>query len=317
MRRRWLVPFVAMLTAMLGPVVWAQPSKSMVVTSFYPLYEFARQVAGDRAEIMALVPAGVEPHDWEPTPQDLVLLRKARLFIYNGAGLEPWADKVLKDVASRDLVVVRATAGLSLMRVSHGHAEHDGKKASVHKEPGHARDKGALDPHVWLDPVLAQSQLEMIRAGLAKADPGNATTYAENAKAYNAKLVALHDAYTKGLAQCARRDIVVTHAAFGYLAKRYQLNQVAIAGLAPEAEPSPADLAALVRIAKQKKVKYVFFETLVSPRLAESLAREVGAQTLVLNPIEGLTADEQAAGKSYLTAMEENLRNLRTALECR
>jgi len=132
-----------------------------------------------------------------------------------------------------------------------------------------------------------------------------------------ARLEALHEAYRTGLAHCARREVVASHAAFGYLARRYGLTLVPVMGLAPDAEPTPAQLASIVRFAREKKVKYIFFETLVNPRLAETLAREVGAQTLVFNPIEGLTREEQAAGRGYVALMEENLKNLRTALECR
>jgi zinc transport system substrate-binding protein len=170
---------------------------------------------------------------------------------------------------------------------------------------------------VWLDPVRAQAQVEAIRAGLDRMDPANAAAYAVAAEAYRAKLDALHAAFQAGLKHCARRDVVTTHAAFAYLTQRYGLTQVPIHGLAPEAEPSPAELADLVKVARQRKVKYVFFETLISSRLAETLAREVGAQTLVLNPIEGLTREEQAAGRGYLSLMEANLKNLRTALDCK
>jgi zinc transport system substrate-binding protein len=260
---------------------------------------------------VSLVPSGTEPHDWEPAPQDLVRLQRARVFVYNGAGLEPWADRLLPELKKRSVVTVRTTEGMALARggeAGHGHE---------HQEATGKAGPAAVDPHVWVDPVRAQAQVEAIRAGLAKADPGHAAAYAANAQAYKAKLAALHQAFAAELKQCARRDVVTTHAAFGYLTRRYGLNQLAIHGLAPEAEPSPGALAELVRVAKQKKVTHVFFETLVSTKLAETLAREIGAQTLVLNPIEGLTPEEQAAGKTYLSLMEENLKNLRTALDCK
>jgi zinc transport system substrate-binding protein len=174
-----------------------------------------------------------------------------------------------------------------------------------------------VDPHVWLDPVLAQSQVEAIRAGLEKADPPNAARYAENARAFKAKLAALHDAFEAGLRDCARRRLVVSHTAFTYLARRYRLIQIPVSGLTPESEPSPAQLAAIVRLARRETVTHVFFETLVSPKLAETLAREIGAKTLVLNPIEGLTKEEAAAGKDYVGLMQENLTNLRAGLGCR
>jgi zinc transport system substrate-binding protein len=285
-----------------------------VVASFYPLYEFARQVAGDRAEVVSLVPAGVEPHDWEPSPQDVTRVRQASVFVYNGAKLEPWAETLVKNVGGTGLVVVNATEGLALLP-SEGPGHDDDHGKGKEKEPEGSAE--GQDPHVWLDPVLAQSQMEAIRAGLAKADPSRAETYASNARTYRERLTALHGKFEGGLRRCTRRQIVVSHVAFAYLAKRYGLTMVSVAGLAPEAEPSPAHLASLVRFARRHKVEYIFFETLVSPKLAETLAREVGARTLVLNPIEGLTPEEAAAGKDYLALMEQNLVNLRTALACR
>jgi zinc transport system substrate-binding protein len=288
----------------------ARADPPLVVASFYPLYEFSKQVAGDRAEVVTLVPFGVEPHDWEPSPQDVVRVQKAKLFVYNGAGLEPWVDKLLRDAKAKGVVVVRASERVALITgEGHGHEHAQGVKPKG--------DAHAVNPHVWLDPVGAQVQVEAIRAGFAKIDPANAVAYAAGAQAYRTRLATLDAAFASGLRQCARRDIVTTHAAFSYVARRYGLTQIAISGLEPESEPSPADLAALVRQVKERKVRYVFFETLVSPKLAETLAREVGAKTLVLNPIEGLTKEEQAAGKNYISLMEENLRNLRTALDCK
>lgn len=270
-------------------------AKPLAVTSFYPLYEFTRLVAGEHAEVVSLVPPGVEPHDWEPSPQDLKRLRRARVFVYNGAGLEPWVGTLLRDGAMKDAVVVRASEGLPLI-VPAG---------------------GAPDPHVWLDPALAQSMVREIRDGLTKTDPAHGAAYTDNAKTLLQRLQSLDDAFARGLKDCARREVVVSHSAFAYLGQRYGLTVVPVMGLAPESEPSPAQLAAIVKFARQKKVKYIFLEPLVSPKLAETLAREVGARTLVLNPIEGITPEEQAAGKGYLALMEENLKNLRTALECR
>jgi zinc transport system substrate-binding protein len=303
----WLIAG-GVVSALVAPAVSAD--KPLVVTTFYPLYEFTRQVAGEHAEVVSLVPSGTEPHDWEPAPQDLVRLQRARVFVYNGAGLEPWADRLLPELKKRGAVTVRTTEGMTLARsgdAGHGHEHSDAKGKAA---------QSAVDPHVWVDPVRAQAQVEAVRAGLAKADPDHATAYAANAQAYKAKLAALHQAFAAGLKRCARRDVVTTHVAFGYLTRRYGLHNYAIHGLAPEAEPSPGALADLARLAKQKKVTHVFFETLVSPKLAETLAREIGAGTLVLNPIEGLTSEEQAAGKTYLSLMEENLKNLRTALDC-
>jgi zinc transport system substrate-binding protein len=272
----------------------APPGNPLVVATIYPLWEFSRQLAGDRADVVALVPAGVEPHDWEPAPRDVGQVQRAAVFVHTGTDLDGWAEKLLADLPERRGVVVNARGGLRLLTVA-----------------------GTTDPHVWLDPTLARAQVLAISAGLERADPANRATYAKNAEAFVARLDALDREFAAGLADCARREIVTSHAAYGYLARRYRLTQVPVMGLSPEAEPSPADLAAIVRTARRLKVTHVFFESLVSPRLAETLAREIGAVPLPLDPIEGVSPAEAAAGTGYLELMRANLANLRTALGCR
>ena len=269
--------------------------KPLVVASFYPMYEFARQVAGERARVISLVPPGVHGHDWEPSPQDVAQVRRARVFVYNGAGFEPWGEKLIKEAASPSTVVVAASSGLTI---------------------GRAGGEG-VDPHVWLDPALARREVDAIRAGLERSDPPGRAAYAESAAVYDAKLAALNDRFETGLRDCARREVVVSHAAFGYLTRRYRLEQVAVMGLAPQAEPSPAALAAIVREARRLKVTAIFLEPLVSPRLAETLAREVGVRLLTLNPIEGVTRKEATEGAGYLDLMARNLESLRDGLGCR
>ena len=292
MSRAWALALA--LLALGGCAPAAPPAKPLVVTTIYPLWEFARQVAGDRATVVSLVPAGVEPHDWEPAPRDVSPVRRAAVFVHTGTNLDGWAEKLLADLTERRGVVVNARGGLSVLTVG-----------------------GITDPHVWLDPTLARLQVLAIAGGLEQADPAGRAVYAENAKAFIARLDALDLELAAGLAECARREVVTSHAAFAYLARRYRLTQVPVMGISPEAEPSPADLAAIVRTARRLKVTHVFYETLVSPRLAETLSRELGATPLPLNPIEGVSPAEAAAGTGYLELMRANLANLRTALGCR
>ena len=282
------------LLALAGCAPASPPAKPLVVATIYPLWEFSRQVAGDRADVVSLVPAGVEPHDWEPAPRDVSQVQRASVFVHTGTDLDGWAEKLLAELTGRRGVVVNARGGLSVLTVG-----------------------GVTDPHVWLDPTLARAQVLAIAAGLEQADPAGRATYAGNAKAFVARLDALDQEFTAGLADCARREVVTSHAAFAYLARRYRLTQVPVMGISPEAEPSPADLAAIVRTARRLKVTHVFFETLVSPRLAETLSREIGATPLPLNPIEGVSPTDAAAGTGYLELMRANLANLRVALGCR
>jgi zinc transport system substrate-binding protein len=281
------------LAAAAGCGPGAAPAKPQVVATVYPLWEFSRQVAGSRAEAVALVPPGVEPHDLEPSPRDVSLVHRATVFVHSGTRLDAWSQKLLAGGQSRT-VVVDASRGLDLIRAD-----------------------GVTDPHVWLDPALARAQVRAIEAGLAQADPGGREIYASNARAYVARLDELDRAFSAGLKDCARRDLVTSHAAFGYLARRYRLTQLPVTGLNPEAEPNPADMAALVKRARALKVTHIFFEPLVNPRIAETLGREIGAQPLTLNPVEGLTTSDREAGLGYIELMQANLANLRTALGCR
>lgn len=291
--RAWMA-LAAMLAAGGCEQPPATPAKPLVIATFYPLWEFTRQVAGDRAEVVSLVPPGVEPHDWEASPRDVAEAQRARVLVHTGTPLDAWAEKILGDPKTRKTVVVDAGRGITPLTLG-----------------------AAIDPHMWLDPVLARAQVETIAAALEEADPAGRATYVQNARAYAARLEALDRAFAAGLRDCARREVVTSHAAFGYLARRYGLTQVPLMGIAPEAEPSPADLAALVKTARRLKVTHVFFEPLVSPRIAETLGREIGATPLPLNPIEGVTKDEATAGTGYVELMQANLVNLRIALGCR
>lgn len=316
--------------------------KLNVQVSFYPMYEFTKNVAGDLADVHTLVPAGMEPHDWEPTPQDMASIEKADVLVYNGAGMESWIDQLKDSLSSSKLIQVEASQGISIREggeeeehdhdhanedaTEHEHAdEHDhaddaaSKDGNDHagassEEHDHEHDHGGLDPHVWLSPALAIKEVRNIEAGLAKAAPRHAEQFKQNADAYIAKLEALDQDFKATVKDSKRKDFITQHAAFAYLAQEYGLQQVPIAGLSPEQEPSAAQMASVIDFAKEHKVKIIFFETLVSSKVSDTIAQEVGAKTAVLNPIEGLTADEVKAGKDYISVMRENLEALKLAL---
>ncbi|MFZ5824910.1 MAG: metal ABC transporter substrate-binding protein [Bacillota bacterium] len=285
-------------------------SKLKVATSFYPLYEFAKVVGGDKVEAINLVPPGTEPHDWEPTAGHIKLMNSAQVFLYNGAGFEHWVEKTVKSLDTKSLVVVETSKGFELMEGAH--EEDDGHGHG--KKDDHGEE---FDPHIWIDPLGAIHTVEAIRDAFIQADSANKAVYEANAAAQIAKLKELDDEFRAALGQCRTKEIFVSHAAFGYLAHRYGLEQHAIMGLAPDAEPKPKELKRIVDEAKEHGIKYIFFETLVSDKVAKVVAKEIGAQTLVLNPFEGLTDEEIKAGKNYLVVMRENLANLKTALECK
>ncbi|MDQ0285026.1 zinc transport system substrate-binding protein [Desulfofundulus luciae] len=279
--------------------------KIAVVTTIYPLYDFARQVGGERVEVTNLVPAGVEPHGWEPTSRDMVRLTQAKVFIFNGAGMEPWVERQLGMLEEKGVKVVEASRGLDLITGSPGQG---------HEHRAAPAGDTVVDPHVWLDPVQAQEIVRHIQDAFIAVDPDHASYYKSRAEEYIAKLQDLDREYREAAQSFKSRDIVTSHAAFGYLARRYGLRQVPVMGLSPESEPDPAHMREVAAFCREHNVKYIFFETLVSPKLSETLAREVGARTLVLNPLGGLTPEEMARGEDYLSVMRQNLANLKIAL---
>ncbi|MTV50121.1 ABC transporter substrate-binding protein [Heliobacillus mobilis] len=282
--------------------------KVQVVTSFYPMYEFTRQVGGDKVEVTNLVPPGSEPHDWEPSPQDMVKVGKARLLVYNGGGFEGWIEKVSQAGNNPNLLLVDTSKGIEMLPSEMSEdAEHG-------QDEEHSHQHGKYDPHFWLDPNLVKIQVENVKKALVNVDPDNKDYYEANAKAYQEKLDQIDREFKEVMSKTQSKELITTHSAFGYLAHRYGLHQVSIMGISPEAEPKPAELARIAEYARNHEVKYIFFETLVSPKVGEALAREVKAETLVLNPIEGLTEDEQKRGLDYVAVMKQNLENLKKAL---
>lgn len=268
-----------------------------VVTSFYPLYFFAKEIASESADVYNITPSGAEPHEYEPTSQDIASIERSNLLILNGGGLEAWGESITRNIDPNHTNIIVAGEGLIT-----GTFVEDGKVIA--------------DPHIWLSPVLAEEMVDRITQGFMQADPSNEALYLSNAEALKSRLVNLDSLYTQDLAICKEKNIITSHSAFGYLAQAYGLTQVSLAGLSPDVEPSAKELGAIATFAKENDVKYIFFESLTSPKLAETIAKEVGAQTLTLNPIEGLANEDMSSGKDYFTEMEKNLINLKTALQC-
>jgi zinc transport system substrate-binding protein len=248
-----------------------------IVAGFYPLAFAAEQIGGETVEVRNLTPPGAEPHDFELAPRDVEAVRSADLVLYLGRGFQPALEDALTGAEGETLDLLD---GLSLR---------------------------GRDPHVWLDPLLYAQIGRRIGEELGRP---------EAATELSARLEALDAELERGLADCERRVIVTSHEAFAYLAARYGLEQIAVTGLAPEAEPAPQELERIVELVRESGATTIFFETLVSPRLAETVAREAGAKTAVLNPLEGLTEEELEAGADYFAVMRENLAALREGLGC-
>ncbi|MEP6697521.1 MAG: metal ABC transporter substrate-binding protein [Pseudonocardiales bacterium] len=270
-----------------------------LVASFYPLQWVAQQVAGSRATVGSLTKPGAEPHDLELSPRDVVKVAAADLIVYV-KGFQAAVDSVVSKEAGGRGFDVSPAADLNL------------RYDPV--EGGRRQGKGATDPHFWLDPIRLRAVAAALAVRLAKLDPGNAATYRVNADTLRAKLTALDGDFRAGLADCANKDLVTSHNAFGYLGQRYGLVQVGITGLTPEAEPNPADLAMVAEFVRTNHVRTIYYETLVSPAVARAVAAETGASTAVLDPIEGLTRESR--GSNYLEVMRSNLASIKKGQPC-
>ena len=319
----WVLSLCAALLALVGCGQTPQENqgKLQVVTTVYPVYDVVKKVAGDQADVTLLVPPGAEPHDWEPTASDLKKIGQAKVFFYNGAGLEP-TDQILKKEITRDATVVELSQGLDLLKLQddddhdhdHDHdADHhdeDHHDEDHHAEGHHHHHHGGVDPHVWLDPQNVMKEAAVVADALAKADPAHADAYRANAKKYQDELAALDKDMDAALSSLANKNLVVSHEAFGYLAARYGLTQIGIMGVDADAEPTPDRMAQLVEFIREHDVRTIYSEELVNPRLAEAIAAETGAVVRVLNPIEGLTAAQEKAGYDYIKLQRENLTTL-------
>lgn len=358
--------------------------KTNIVTSIYPIYFLAKEIGGDQVNVVNMIPAGVEPHDWSPKSRDLDTAAKAQLFLYNGAGLEGWVDDFLEGLPKDSkLVTAEISRNIALIKgdeaeehnhedeahadeaahsdeaahedeAGHTHEEaHEDEAGHTHEEAhedeaGHTDEKAHedeaghtdeaahedeaahndeaahedeaghhhdIDPHTWVSPQSMLVMAKNVLDSFIEVDAANKAEYEANYEKLAGKLTALHERYKAELSAAPKKDIVVSHQAFGYLARDYGLHQEAIMGLSPEAEPKAQDLLEIAKFVKAHDVQYIFFEELVSDELARTLAREADVDTLVLNPLEGLTPDQEKKGDDYFTLMEANLQNLLKALQ--
>jgi zinc transport system substrate-binding protein len=294
----------------------ARPGTVDVVAAFYPLAWVTEQVGGDHVTVRSLTRPGAEPHDLELRPRDVGTVVDADLVVYLG-GFQPAVDDAVKQATGTRLNVAEVADEVPF--AEHGDDDEAGHDhAAGTDEAGHTaddgHDHGLEDPHVWLDPQRMVAITESVRDHLVEVDATNAAAYRRNASALVASLRALDGRFATGLDTCKRRDIVTTHAAFGYLADRYHLNQLGITGLSPDAEPTAGELTRAAAFVREHDVSTIYFETLISPAVARTVASETGARTAVLDPLEGIT--DASAGHDYLTVMDANLAALRTGLDC-
>jgi len=278
-----------------------------VVVGFYPLQFLAERIGGDGVSVTNLAQPGAEPHDLELKPSQVAQVSDAALVIYL-KGFQPELDKAVEQKTSGKSFDVAPVTPLVKGEAGHGHEGEGAKPSEAPKE-----EENELDPHVWLDPSRMVTIADAVGKQLGEVDPSHAADYTSRANTLKGELTKLDEEYTAGLKNCQRHEIVTSHAAFGYLAGRYKLEQIAITGLTPETEPTPQRLEEVKQEAKEHGATTIFFETLVSPKVAEALAKEVGAKTAVLDPLEGL---EAGSNEDYFSVMRTNLKTLRDALGC-
>ncbi|MDU4046699.1 MAG: zinc ABC transporter substrate-binding protein [Peptoniphilus harei] len=305
-----------------------------VYASVYPMYDFAKKIAGDKLDVEMLMPQGTEPHGWEPDTDTIKNLENADMLIYNGAGLEDWTDKVIDSLSNKNLKVVEASEGVELIKSSHNHEEeeHDHEAAEEnhnheaaennhnhetheedHEHEGH--NHGPMDPHVWTSPKNAKIEMENIKNAFCELDKENADYYESNYEKYAKMLDELDAKYKGKLGDLPNTTIVVSHEAYGYLCKDYGLNQLGIKGVNAETEPDAKKMAEIISYIKENKITTVFTEELIDPKVSKIIAEETGCEVKVLSPIEGLSEEQIKNKEDYFSIMEENLENLVGALK--
>ena len=273
-----------------------------VITTLFPLYDMARHIGGDKAEVSLLLPPGVEAHSFEPKPGDILKINEADIFIYTGKFMEPWVEGIIKSVAHTHLLVIDASEGTKMI-------------ASVF----HDKDEpaGSPDPHIWLDFDNSRIMAKHIAKAFQSRDSAHGDFYEKNAAEYAQQLTALDHAYKTALFTCKKKEIIYAgHYAFGYLADRYGLKYIAAQGVSPDAEPTAKDLVRLVNQIRKDKTRYLFYEELTSPKIAETLADETGAKMLLLNAAHNLARDQFEKGISFFDILRRDLDNLKIGLEC-
>lgn len=278
-----------------------------VVTTFYPMYDFTKEVVGDKGNVKLLIPAGTEPHDFEPSAKEQAEISDADVFVYNSSDLEFFVDSLKDSVDTNKTLMIEAANGIDLLDMKEEGHEHEGEPSDSHSHE--------YDPHVWLDPVLAIKEVQTIASDLGEKYPDKKETFDKNAAAYIKKLEILNQKYNDELKGAANRTFVTQHAAFAYLANQYGLTQAAISGVSPDQEPTPSRLAELKDFVNKENIKVIYFEENASSKVAETLSSETGVKLEVLNPLESLTNEQIKAGENYISVMEKNLDALKQSIK--
>lgn len=275
-----------------------------VVTTFYPMYDFTQKIVGNNGDVSVLMSGEVEPHDYEPSAKDIAKIQEADVFVYNSKEMETWVPSVLKNIDRTKVKIVEASTGIELLS---GEAEDDHDHGDEEDYEEHHHE---IDPHIWLSPVLAKKASENILKGIVSADQTNQDQYKKNYQVFIDELSELDSTFKNGFEKAKNRVFVTQHAAFGYLAKEYKLEQVAIAGINPDSEPSAKALATLEKYVKEHHIGTIFVEQSGSSKVADTIAKATGAKVATLSTLESMSNEDFEAGKDYLSVMKDNYKAL-------
>lgn len=294
-----------------APVNENQEAQLSIVTTFYPVYEFTKQVAGERANVSQMIAGGTDAHHYEPSARDIAMVNEADMFVYSSEEMETWVPSLLQSLDSEDVVVVRKADKVDELADHVENVEGDHDHDDHEDEQGHSH---AVDPHIWLDPVLAQDQVTHIKDALIEIDPEGTEYYEERADQFNQELQLIHDEYAEAFEGAENRVFITQHESFGYLANRYDLTQIAVGGLSTEVEPSPSRIAEINELVHEYGVPVIYYQEGSSSAIAETLANETNTETAVLYDLETLSDDLQEEGLGYIEAMRINLESLRKSI---
>ncbi|AZB44094.1 adhesin [Bacillus sp. FJAT-42376] len=287
----------------------AKNAKIKVYTTIFPLEDFTKKIGGDLVEVESVYPPNADAHSFEPSTKTMVKIAEGDAFIYTGAGIEGFADKAAETLKDEDTAMVKAAKGIKLAKgEAHMHEE------SSHTEGEHSHDHGEEDPHVWLDPIRSIQMAENIKNALIKERPEGKETFEKNFSKLKSDLEKLDSEYRDTLSKTPKKEILVSHAAYGYWSERYGIEQISVMGLSASEEPSQKQISSIIKDAKAHHIKHVIFEKNVSSKLSKIVEEEIGATPLTVSNLESITEEDSKNNEDYFSLMRKNLRTLKTAL---
>ncbi|MED1741436.1 metal ABC transporter substrate-binding protein [Bacillus swezeyi] len=290
-----------------------------IYTTIYPLEDFTEKIGGEYVNVKSVYPPNVEAHTYEPSSKTMAEISDSDAFIYSGVGVEGFAEKAVNTLKGSNVKILKAGEGIDLLshEEEHAHEEdgHDEDHGHEHAESEeHDHDHGDKDPHIWLDPVLAEQLAENIKNELVQLDPDHEQTFTKNYESLKKDLDQLHQDFKQTVDKADKKEILVSHAAYGYWEKRYGIEQMSVLGLSPTEEPSQKELENIVKTAKEHNIKYVIFESNVSSKISEIIKKEIGAESLTMKNLESVSKEDIENGEDYVSIMKENLAVLKKAL---